>query len=117
MEPQIQIYDGHELWLVLSKHFLKKMEFILEDKIYRSGIFQNYKTVSDQYRIKFKGDIKVMVLPVPYQIIESSDMILLDYRAKTLFHDDQKLINTLKKVKKNDASIFFDRLLKVKIGQ
>jgi len=116
MESKIQEYDGHDLWRVLSKHFLKNMNVVLNGKIYRSGIFQNYKTVSDQYRLKFKGDVKVMVLPVPFEILEHDNLLLLDYRTKTLFHHDKKLINTLKKVKKNDASVFFDQLLEIKIG-
>ena len=111
---KIEAYDGRQFWQILPRFFLMKLDFIMDDKPYRTGIFQNYKTVSDQYRIKFKGDTRVMVLPTPFEILVKDDLMVLDYRASTLFHGDEKLINTLKRVKKQDAFVFFDKLVKVK---
>ena len=112
---KFETYEGDKLWEILPRFFLTKMNFIIDGRTHRSGIFQNYKTVSDQYRIKFKGDVRVMVLPTPFEILLQGNTMILDYRAETLFHGDEKLINTLKRVKKQDASVFFDKIVKVKI--
>ena len=112
---KIDVYDGKQLWRVLPNFFLKKIDFVVDGKSYRSGVFHNYKTTANQYRIKFKGDTRIMVLPIPFEVLVQNDLVVLDYRAATLFHGDEKLINTLKKVKKEDASAFFDKLVKIKV--
>lgn len=112
---KIEAYDGRQLWEVLPKFFLRKLDFIMDGKSYRSGIFQNYKTASNQYRIKFKGDTRVMILPIPFEVLVQGNTIVLDYRVATLFHGEEKLINTLKKVKKDDAFVFFDKIVKITV--
>ena len=110
---KIEAYDGRELWNVLPRYFLRKMELTLDNKVYKSGVFQNYKTVTNQYRLKFKGDTKILVIPTPFEILVQGNIIILDYRCSTLFRGDEKLINTLKRVKKQDASEVFDKILKI----
>jgi hypothetical protein len=110
----MEVLDGSMTWKVLSEFFLTKVEFILDNSVYRSGILQNYKTVSDQYRVKFKGDVRVMILPTPFEILKRDDLVLFDFRPKILFHGDEKLINTLEKVKKNDASPFFNKVVRLR---
>lgn len=113
LKKKIEICDGSLLWTVLPKFFLKTIDFKIDDKTYRKGVFQNYKTVFEQYRIKFKGDTRVMTLPTPFEIMVIGNTMFLDYRVNTLLRGDSRLINTLKRVKKKDVSVFFDKLVKV----
>ena len=112
---KMEIIDGSMMWKVLAEHFLSRVEFIIDKNVYRTGILQNYKTVSDQYRVKFKGDVRVMILPTPFEILRQGDLILLDFRPETLFHGDERLINTLEKVKKNDISPFYNKIVRLKV--
>ena len=110
---KFESFDGSLLWTVLPRFFLKNLNFEIDGKTYRSGVFQNYKTLFEQYRIKFKGDTRVMTLPTPFEVMVVGNTMFLDYRVKTLFRGDSRLINTLKRVKKKDVSIFFDKFVKV----
>ncbi len=111
---KIEVIDGSMMWKVLAEKFLSKIEFLMDNRVYGTGILQNYKTVSDQYRIKFKGDVRVMILPTPFEILKLDDVILLDFRPETLFHGDERLINTLEKVKKKDVSPFYNKIVRLR---
>ena len=118
MDDRIEKYDGHMMWKILSLFFMSNVEFVMGGSVYRSGVLQNYKTVSDQYRLKFKGDTRVMSLPTPFEVVVADGVAYMDYRVgETLFKGDERLINTLKRVKKRDVSPFMDKVVVLRKSQ
>ena len=115
MEQRNEVLDGRMLWKILSGFFMNELEIIVSGSVYRSGVLLNYKTVSDQYRLKFKGDVKILSIPTPFQILIMDDVVYLDFRMETFTGGDKTLINTLEEIEKTDVSPFFDKLVIIKV--
>lgn len=115
MEYENEVIDGKMFWKILSGFFMNELQVIVDGVVYKSGVLLNYKTVFDQYRLKFKGDVKVLTIPTPFEILILDGVVYLDFRMDTFTRGDKTLINTLEEIEKTDVSPFFDKLVIIKV--
>ena len=98
---------------------LKKIDFILDDVIIKSGRIKLF--TMDNYWLKFfiiseNEDIKTIEMPYPFQIYKTDKGIAFNYRIDKI--DSNKVLEVIEDLEKSidcNHSRFYDKILYLKV--
>ena len=88
------------------------------EKNIRNGRLVHFKRIHFVYHLTFlnsKGNRETLELPLPFSIETHKEEKLLyfDYRNDTLSRKDDVLLLKIKKIKSNNALVFYDNIVEI----
>lgn len=88
------------------------------EKNLRNGRLVHFKRVHYVFQLTFtniKGNRETLELPLPFgvEVHKKEKLVYFDYRNDTLSQNSEDLLLKLKKVRSNNASVFYNRIVEI----